>query len=156
MLCSHCNSEFIPKQNHPKYKYCSTKCKDKAIKSTEAYKQARRDYMKTHRELNLEQYQERNRLYYNQNKHKFFANNAKRRAVVKQATPTWADMDDIFNVYLEAQYFGYHVDHIIPLRGKTVCGLHVWENLQLLPPTENLRKGNRLAIHEEWETRLPS
>ena len=37
-----------------------------------------------------------------------------------------------------------------------ICGLHVWENLQLLPPTENLKKGNRLAVHEEWETRLPS
>lgn len=74
---------------------------------------------------------------------------AKRRAAKIKATPQWADLDEIKNVYLEAKYFGMHVDHIIPLQGKTVCGLHVWDNLQLLDPVENLRKGNRFAIHEE-------
>jgi hypothetical protein len=57
-------------------------------------------------------------------------------------TPKWADINEIRNIYMNCPE-GYHVDHIIPLRGDTVCGLHVESNLQYLPAIENLRKGNR-------------
>lgn len=63
-----------------------------------------------------------------------------------RAQPAWADRQAINAVYLEAQQKCMHVDHIIPLRGKTVCGLHVENNLQLLPPTENLRKRNKFVV----------
>lgn len=61
------------------------------------------------------------------------------------AQPAWADRQAINDIYLEAQQKCMHVDHIIPLKGKTVCGLHVENNLQLLPPRENLRKRNKFV-----------
>lgn len=65
------------------------------------------------------------------------------RVSKSQATPVWADIDLISEVYQEAEYHGLHVDHIIPLRGKTVCGLNIWNNLQLITKSENSAKGNR-------------
>jgi hypothetical protein len=79
------------------------------------------------------------------------ANNwARRKATKLRACPTWVDRDQLRGIYvaaqiLRAQGHDVHVDHIIPLRGETVSGLHVPWNLQILPARENLRKGNRHA-----------
>lgn len=71
---------------------------------------------------------------------------AKRRAAKLQATPAWAEPELIKQVYAEAAYRGMHVDHIVPLQGKTVCGLHVHYNMQLLTRSQNSAKGNRLQL----------
>jgi len=44
--------------------------------------------------------------------------------------------------------FKWHVDHIIPLNGKLVSGLHIWNNLAVIPMVDNLRKGNHHSIHD--------
>jgi len=66
-----------------------------------------------------------------------------RRIGIKKATPLWVDMNTIADVYMEAEYMQMQVDHIVPLKNNLVCGLHTWDNLQLLNPLENNKKGNR-------------
>jgi 5-methylcytosine-specific restriction endonuclease McrA len=68
---------------------------------------------------------------------------AKHRARQLNALPPWADLSAIGRLYAEAARLGLQVDHVIPLRGKAICGLHVPSNLALLERIENLRKGNR-------------
>lgn len=67
-----------------------------------------------------------------------------KRAKVRSATPKWSDRHAI-NCFIEDCPEGHHIDHILPLKGKSVCGLHVLENLQYLPAQENLRKSNKIV-----------
>lgn len=75
-------------------------------------------------------------------------NNA-RRATEKRATPSWTDKKLMSEFYAKAAEMTsatgepHHVDHIIPLRGKEVCGLHVQHNLQVIRAVDNLKKGAR-------------
>jgi len=75
-------------------------------------------------------------------------NGALRRSAEVRATPAWADLAKIESIYLAALNksretgIKYSVDHIYPLRGKTVCGLHVPDNLQVITLRENCSKQN--------------
>lgn len=71
------------------------------------------------------------------------ANSAKYRSAKLRATPSWADID-LIKLFYRCKPKGCHVDHIIPLQGKDVCGLHVENNLQWLRSSDNISKGNRL------------
>lgn len=70
---------------------------------------------------------------------------------LKAAMPEWVKVDDIRPFYERAKRLTletgvtYEVDHIVPLRGKYVCGLHVPANLRVITKTENFAK---LASHE--------
>lgn len=63
-----------------------------------------------------------------------------RQCAQKQRTPKWADLRAI-KLFYEACPTGHEVDHVVPLQGKTVSGLHVIENLQYLPAFANRTKG---------------
>ena len=67
---------------------------------------------------------------------------ANHRARKLNAIPAWADMEAIKTFY-RLRPEGYVIDHIIPLAGKNVCGLHIVENLQYLTPHENSVKANK-------------
>jgi len=64
------------------------------------------------------------------------------RAAKLNRTPSWANQEKI-NFWYECCPKGYHVDHIIPLNGKYISGLHIETNLQWLTPLQNMKKGNR-------------
>jgi hypothetical protein len=82
------------------------------------------------------------------NRHKKLANQRKRHGAYRR--PAWADLDRIAIVYATAKQMQLelgvklHVDHVYPLQGKTVSGLHVHENLQILPASVNCSKQNRM------------
>lgn len=77
---------------------------------------------------------------------------AKRRVAKLQRTPPWANQDAIRAIYAEAVRLTretgieHHVDHTIPLQGELVSGLHVENNLQVLPWRENILKRNRFEV----------
>lgn len=71
---------------------------------------------------------------------------ARRRSQQRSATPGWAKPEKIAAIYILAADLGMEVDHVIPLRGVNVCGLHVETNLQLLTRADNIKKGNRMPL----------
>lgn len=85
-----------------------------------------------------------------------YERSARRRAIELHAYPAWANPQAIAAVYAECKRLSketgieHHVDHIVPLLGRTVCGLHVEGNLQILPAQENLRKSNKFNGEALW------
>ena len=84
------------------------------------------------------------------NKSTFAAREAARRAIQKSATPSWVDWSEIQEIYRKADERTratgvlHHVDHLVPLKSKIVCGLHVPWNLRVVTAEENQAKGNRV------------
>lgn len=110
---------------------------------------------KKYRELNKERINTLNRRYKKQNVSKIKANAANRRASKLQRTPKWVlaeelwlikEIFDLATLRTKLHGFSWHVDHIIPLQGKLVSGLHTPFNLQVIPWVENITKGNRYEI----------
>lgn len=106
----------------------------------------RAEVSKRYRDANKEKQKELRVRWRKNNPERARAQVSARRKRVKQATPLWADMLRITDVYWDAQRSGLVVDHIIPLKGKTVCGLHVHYNMQLLTSKQNAEKAARLLL----------
>lgn len=113
------------------------KIKGYAVKAAKAWNERNPDYHSN---------------FYKANKERYVAARARRRAAQESATPTWltaidkAMIQEMYDVS-EARYIQtgikHHVDHIVPINGKGVSGMHVPWNLQVITAHENLSKGWR-------------
>lgn len=127
------------------------------------------------RKRNKEKIQNLSRRYYKENKdkiqdyrkryekkakHIIAAGKARYRAAKRNAVPGWLTEDhhkEIASIYKRREEVStetgitHHVDHIVPLQGKNVCGLHVPWNLQVIPASENLKKHRHLGESYVWK-----
>jgi len=131
-------------------KDCDNKAKQtyRLIKGAELLAKKRDEYERN-KSVRLAQ----KRVYRQANKGKINALVTARKKIVKQRIPVWVEIDDkwlIKEAYdlasLRTKMFGFawHVDHVFPLQGKTVSGLHVPTNLQVIPGVLNIKKKNKV------------
>lgn len=133
-----------------------------------AHPEQLRTTKRAYRAANADKEKAYRRSHYEQNKSKISAShlawaranpgvvnaiNVRRWAAKLRATPAWADRAAIEAVYVHAADMTrstgirYEVDHIVPLQGRLVCGLHVAVNLQIITKADNIRKHNHFTPH---------
>lgn len=141
--CCECSKEYL-KNN---YEHLSAYKKQHKIQNAEKYKLSDKLNYEKNRDVRLKKM----RAYAKNNKAIIFQNIVKRKASKKQRTPPWLTQEHkhmmvaVYKLSInksECTGIEHHVDHIVPLSGKTVSGLHVPWNLQVLEASENRKKKN--------------
>lgn len=131
------NKAKINESNNARY----AKNKDTILSKNKEYRVKNRDRLNSSK-----------KVYYRKNKQSFIKRSRERHRRLVNATPSWLTQEDkrvIDGMYNLARFYGWitgeewHVDHIVPLKGKAVCGLHVPLNLQPVPKRYNLAKNNK-------------
>lgn len=168
--CVCLNTCYLFKRNY-KMKELSEEQRIKACerskKHYEKNKQAKIEYQRKWREKNREYHRKYSKQWNNANKEaaklklqNWYKNNPGKRTYhsslrkkrIAQATPDWLSAEQLIDICTEYEICAwcnevtgevYHVDHIVPLKGKNVCGLHVAWNLRVIPAKENMSKGNK-------------
>ena len=150
-----CRSEFAP--SYSKYgcglcSYCRVCMK---VVKAESKKRNRHKYRDVNRAINrrwlannIEKNREKCRERYKRNKAEYIERSMKYKRMLAMAKPEWLTDEqkkEIATIYLNSSK-DIHVDHIVPLNGVNVCGLHVPWNLQLLSAHDNISKNNRIAV----------
>jgi hypothetical protein len=170
--CKNCNKIYIPKSNNSEH--CSSSCKFKFYRKGQTYKKKYKEYIKSESFMNTQHKYRTSKLGQNTRKIWYKNNHKKilewfkkwrktekgkriknydcalRYAQKKQRTPKWLNKNELSAIkefYLQRPK-GYEVDHIIPLCGDNVSGLHVLNNLQYLKAEDNRYKNKKFNTHE--------
>ncbi len=140
--------EWQHKNKDKTYKYCK--------KYNDTHKTKRRETENSWKSRNPDKIKQYNKKsgakWAKNNKGTRNAIDMRRKAGLIQRTPKWADLDKIREFYVEAERLTketgipHEVDHIIPLQGKNISGLHVHNNLQILTKSKNRSKKNNYDI----------
>jgi len=155
------NSEKI-KEYSDEYRAANPeKIKDSNAKYYAANSEKIKEYNAEYYAANFEKIKDYCAEYYEANPEKFRARNSNRRAAKLEAIPSWLTEEDwqaMDAINKEAKRIELetgtkmHVDHIHPLQGKLICGLHCPSNLQILTAAENCSKRNKFTPYVESDT----
>jgi hypothetical protein len=148
------NPEFKSKELEYKKEY-----RTKTVEQRKEYmkqwharnKDQQASYREQYRKDNVEYFKQYNQT----NKTKILAHVRKRQAAKLQRTPKWLSDNDLWMI--EEAYdlaalrtklfnFPWEVDHVLPLQGKEVSGLHTPYNLRVIPRFQNRSKANRMEV----------
>lgn len=156
--CTKCKSEkslseFYKRSGSDKYLSWCKQCKRESGKFwNERNKQKHSELNRKWYEENKEHHLTNSKHWYEANKHRKLETTTAREKRCVLATPTWADRELIKELYALAKKLTeqtgipHEVDHVVPLQGKNVSGLHVENNLQVITAEENRRKSNKFQI----------
>jgi hypothetical protein len=144
-------------KEHPDYnKNHYMENREQHITAVKRWKQENPDYARNYYLKNKAKCIEQAMEWWRNNKHSRAARNAEHK-ILRRGRPlqAWADIEKIEAFYKSARdltlstKIPHVVDHIYPINGKTVCGLHVEQNLQVITHSANSRKGNLMPNFED-------
>jgi hypothetical protein len=149
--------------------------KEKVLLVTKSWRASNKDHLKEYNKQYKQKYYPKNsgwlckqkmeyyysnpekiKEYRKRNSGKICAINKERAELKRNRIPKCANMEKIKSIYIEAQKMTnetgipHDVDHIVPLQGKYVSGLHVEWNLQIIPSHENNKKYNHFPFLQEF------